>query len=263
MVKNSKNGFIEILSCSRTVFLDMVKTRLKKKLKHLNDQMITHVTQRKNAISIAPQSLIICLLSVGSISSYADQMLVNQFNLDHALIDIKASELTAISDRAINVFVARPKITFSEKWIRKFKKDTSKNYRKKILSKYRHALNKELIRVIAHSRNFDIVDAKSSADIIFKPALSDIFIYAPDDQIKKHYVLQSGVADFSMKVTSNKGDVLAEYKDREKTRRTAKMSTLESNLNDFTLLMSNWSQQTVTHLSYSINDPTYLASQPN
>ncbi len=205
----------------------------------------------------------ISCLSIAAASTFAEQKFVNQFNLDHALIDIKASKLTAITNREINVYVANAKTTFSRQWMHKFKKDTSKNYRKKILSKYKHALKDELESVVKVSRNFNIVNTKNAADIVFSPSLTDIFIYAPDYEIKKRYVLQSGMADFSMKVTTPKGIILAEYADREKTRRTAKISTLESNLDDFKHLMSDWSSQTVAHLSYSIKDQTYLASQPN
>lgn len=168
---------------------------------------------------------------------------------------------------AAKVYIEPAQASFSKEWMKEYKNQTSKKYRRHTLKSYATVLHEQVHIAASYIPEFTILNSAKGADIILKPKLSSIFINGPDDNISnKQYVLIAGMANFELEiVTAQEGRLLARYEDREATRTNARQASRFRNRQDFKILIEQWSLHAVKHFAMDERESRAkpLASSPN
>ncbi|WNO09873.1 hypothetical protein [Teredinibacter sp. KSP-S5-2] len=153
------------------------------------------------------------------------------------------------------IYVTDAEVSFSDRWLRDHKTDTSENYREKIKTKYAKLLHEEVTAVLKEETKYEVVvglprEAATEKTLIIAPKLIDLHIYGPDDggPRDKKYVNTAGIATFILDISDAKtGQPLAYLRDRRETQEKLGPNNMEratqvSNYHDFKMQIRRWSK---------------------
>lgn len=183
----------------------------------------------------------------------------NAGSFDHVLM-IPGSSIPAFS----KIFIEDPTVTFNKHWLQEFRGDYTERDLERITTSYGKMLKKALSKGMAEQTNVTVVESAAEADVIYRPLLRELNIYAPDLTMPgrtKKFVYEVGNATFDLTlVQAGNNKVIAQFIDHRET--SAHMgSHLErtnriNNARHFRNLMERWTRN-LTH--YLIETGTVTA----
>lgn len=154
------------------------------------------------------------------------------------------------------VFIEEPQVTFNKHWLLEFRGDYSERDLERITTSYGDMLKKALTDGIAEQTTVTVVNSAAEADMIFRPLLRELNIYAPDlsmpGRIKK-YVHEIGNATFDLTLiqTSN-NKVVAQFIDHRETSANIgnrlERTDRVTNARHFRMLMERWTRNLSSYL---------------
>jgi len=155
------------------------------------------------------------------------------------------------------VYVEVPQVTMNDYWLRNYRGDYTQRDLERIKTAYAELLQKSLREGITEQEAFTLVDSAADADIIFRPKLDALNLYAPDLSFHgriDHYIHEAGNATFDLQlVDAASGKVLAQFVDHSETfsnpasvRERANRAT---NARYFGRLMDRWTNNLMAYLT--------------
>src|SRR5690606_9766474 len=119
------------------------------------------------------------------------------------------------------VYVEVPQVAMTDYWLRNYRCDYTPCELERIQTAYAELLQKSLREGITEQEAFTLVDSAADADIIFRPKLDALNLYAPDLSFHgriDHYIHEAGNATFDLQlVDAASGKVLAQFVDHSET----------------------------------------------
>lgn len=184
----------------------------------------------------------------------ADQDLVEveRGNFDHVLMrpDEPLPKLNRIS-------IAEPVVTMSDYWLRDHRNAYTERDLKRIKEDYGRALKETLTTVLTNKSQVEIVEAPEQADVVIRPSLLNLNIYAPDLLSRPartdQYVEVAGNATVNLEFVDPRSErILAQFVDHRETPAIV-MGSLEetnrvTNFRLFRRLMERWSNNLAQYL---------------
>lgn len=155
------------------------------------------------------------------------------------------------------IFVEDPTVTLNDYWLTNYRGKYTERDLQKIKISYRKLLKESLVDSINKNSAFILVDSTTEADIVFRPTLASLNIYAPDLSFPgrvDQYVNQAGNATFDLVVIDPISDKpLAQFVDHSETlnnpgtiRERANRAT---NARHFGRLMDRWGKNLLVYLT--------------
>lgn len=151
------------------------------------------------------------------------------------------------------VYIEDATASFSRYWISEHRRDVTRNYKEKTLQRYAKMLTSTLTEELAKVSNFVLVDSAENADLIIKPSLENLNIFAPDDSFNKSLVFRAGVAELNIIMIDAKtqtvvANIIDSHQTRETTASQPQRATRLTNTHDFKRLMQRWSKNIAKYL---------------
>lgn len=154
------------------------------------------------------------------------------------------------------IFLEKPEVTFDDEWTKDFRTKVKAKYAERTIESFGHLLSEQLALAIDNSDKFQLVDNKPDADLIFTPAIQDLYINGPEHtDLTKIYVRNAGKGTYNLKILSG-NQLVSQIIDRRATRDIGGTSELEkanrvTNYRDFRFLMKKWAKNTMKQLEIS------------
>lgn len=155
------------------------------------------------------------------------------------------------------IYVEEPGVSMNEYWLRNYRGDYTQRDLERIKTGYGKLLKDSLTEGIAAQKEFTVVDSVAEADIIFRPKLDSLNIYAPDLSFHgrtDHYIHEAGNATFDLQlVDGSSGKVLAQFVDHSETFSNPGMirerANRATNARYFGRLMDRWTNNLMAYLT--------------
>lgn len=182
----------------------------------------------------------------------ADERLrpVESGNFDHVLVP--AGERLP---RFTQVYIETPEVHFSDRWLREHRSDYTQRDLERIETTFGDLLKRSLTRGLEHNTGVNVTDSPEQAEVIFRPQLRSLNIYAPDlsaTGIRTAYTRQAGNATFDLVLLDPEDRVLGQFIDHRETRqftgRAMERTNRATNNRHFRRLMDRWSFNLTTYL---------------
>ena len=172
-------------------------------------------------------------------------------SFDHVLM-MPGSGIPAFS----NVFIEDPAVSFNKHWLLDFRGDYTDRDLERITSTYGEMLKKALREGMAEQTNVTVVDSAAEADVIYRPLLRELNIYAPDLSMPgrtKKYVYEVGNATFDLTLIQASNDkVIAQFIDHRETSANIgnrlERTDRVTNARYFRMLMERWTRNLTNYL---------------
>jgi hypothetical protein len=155
------------------------------------------------------------------------------------------------------VFIEEPGVTMNDYWLRNFRGDYTERDLERIKTSYAKLLKDSLSEGIAEHSRFTVVNSAAEAEVIFRPNLDSLNVYAPDLSFQgriDQYIHEAGNATFNLQIVdSGSGKVLAQFVDHSETFSNPGMirerTNRAMNARYFGRLMDRWSFNLMTYLT--------------
>ncbi len=163
-----------------------------------------------------------------------------------------------LSDQAIptfnRVFIEPVAVSFSDHWLRTFRTQYTQRDLDRLTEQYAGLLDKSMRNALDGS--YQLVDSPAEAEIIFRPKLEALNIYAPDlsnQGVTRHYIHEAGNATLDLLLLDAASQKpLAQFVDHRETfsnpggrmERTDRIT----NARYFSRMMDRWSDNLVRYL---------------
>lgn len=181
-----------------------------------------------------------------------DLVEVERGNFDHVLM---------LPDTALapfeRVYIDEPVVEMSDYWLRDYRGDYVDRDLERIKEDYGRGLKEALAETLAEKSRVETVDSAEEADMILRPTLRNLNIYAPDLLTRPartdYYVESAGNATLDLEfVDPQTGTVVAQFVDHRETPAIV-IGRLEetnraTNYRLFRRLMERWSNNLVHYL---------------
>jgi hypothetical protein len=162
------------------------------------------------------------------------------------------------------VFVEDPTVTMNNYWLTNYRGEYTDRDLQRIKTRYSKLLTDSLVESISENRAFTLVDSAIEADIIFRPTLASLNIYAPDLSFSgriDQYVSEAGNATFDLVLIDRiSGQPLAQFVDHRETSKNPGMvrerANRATNARYFGQLMDRWAKNLMAYLT----DPTSFSA---
>lgn len=150
------------------------------------------------------------------------------------------------------IYVAEAQVTFSKKWLERFRQSIPNSYKERIFKQYGDALVSDLKKSLSVS-GWQIMDAPGADTLRLKPRLFSLYIYAPDIEIgfKQTVVSRIGYAaiEFVFETPDEQPFMkIVDYRNTRDGGGKAAVINRATNFYYFNILMSNWSDAAVAYL---------------
>lgn len=154
------------------------------------------------------------------------------------------------------VFIEEPSVSFNKHWLLDFRGDYTQRDLDRFTSSYGEMLKKAISESVAGNTQVTLVTKAIDADVIFRPLLRDLNIYAPDLSIPgrvKNYVHEIGNATFDLTlIRAGNNEVMAQFIDHRETSaspgRHLERTDRITNARYFRMLMERWSNNLTDYL---------------
>lgn len=155
------------------------------------------------------------------------------------------------------IYIEDPGVSINEYWLRNFRGDYTERDLERIKTSYAKLLKDALIEGIADHSQFTVVNSAAEADVIFRPNLDSLNVYAPDLSFQgriDQYIHEAGNATFNLQIVdSSTGKVLAQFVDHRETSSNPGMirerTNRAINARYFGRLMDRWTFNLMTYLT--------------
>lgn len=180
-----------------------------------------------------------------------DLIEVERGNFDHVLMQ-DGAPLPSFT----RVSIAEPVVAMSEYWLRDHRSDYSDRDMERIKEDYGRFLKEALADTLVEKSHIEIVDSPQEADMLLRPSLLNLSIYAPDLSFPARmdqYIESAGNATLNLEFVDPKSEeVLAQFVDHRETPAIV-IGRLEetnrvTNYRLFRRLMERWSNNLVDYL---------------
>jgi len=155
------------------------------------------------------------------------------------------------------VFIEPAQVSLSDYWLRDRRGDYTDRDIERIKRDYGKLLDKALNTAFEKSGKYQLVDVAADADVIVRPALESLNIYAPDLSFRgriDQYIIEAGNATFNVTISDAKsGAALAQFIDHRETFSNAgqirEKADRITNARYFSRLMDRWSNNLLAILT--------------
>lgn len=153
------------------------------------------------------------------------------------------------------VFIEDPKVDFNKHWLLEFRGDYTDRDLERITTTYGKMLKKALSEGMAEQTTVAVVDNAAEADVIYRPLLRNLNIYAPDLSLPgrtKKYVYEVGNATFDLTVVQAGSEkVIAQFIDHRETSAhiggRLERTNRVTNARHFRMLMERWTRNLTSY----------------
>lgn len=153
------------------------------------------------------------------------------------------------------VYLEAPEVSLSDYWLRDRRSDYTERDLNRIKEDYGELLTKALRQGFEQQTQVVFTDAPEAAEVIFRPKLRELNIYAPDlsrPGFTRYYTREAGNATFDLTVLSPGGKVLGQFIDHRETQshlgRQMEWTNRVTNYRHFSRLMDRWTRNLTTYL---------------
>lgn len=218
----------------------------------MSRQFILSSFARTVVASAAIGLLVACSATMPTEKADKDFVEVERGNFDHVLM--RPNEPLAKLSR---VSIAEPVVAMSDYWLRDHRNDYSERDLQRIKEDYARALKQALTDVLTNKSLVEVVEAPEQAEVVIRPSLRDLNIYAPDfltlPARTDQYVEVAGNATLNLEFVDPRSNrVLAQFVDHRETPAIVIGSLEETNrVTNFRLfrrLMERWSNNLAQYL---------------
>lgn len=154
------------------------------------------------------------------------------------------------------IYISEPDVDFAEIWLKRFRGQTSANYRDVIVQTYGRGLVSELEKSLA-AAGWEVVDSPAADALRLSPRLMDLYIYAPESVgIKETIIAIAGQSGVELVFRTPDGRPFMKIVDYRNTRESAGspfVANRATNFQYFRMLMSDWSGAAVKYLERIMN----------
>lgn len=155
------------------------------------------------------------------------------------------------------VYIEVPQVAMNDYWLRNYRGEYTQRDLARIKTAYAELLQKSLREGVIEQDAFTLVDSTAEADIIFRPKLDALNLYAPDLSFHgriDQYVHEAGNATFDLQLVDvASGKVLAQFVDHSETFNNPAMirerANRATNARYFGRLMDRWTNNLMTYLT--------------
>lgn len=218
-------------------------------LRHCTSGLASRFTR---LLALALTALVMGACASGMRTDKADDNLVEveRGNFDHVLMQPEQS-----LPRFSRVFILEPEVYMSDYWLRDHRNDYTDRDLDRIKRDYSRFLRETLAETLAEKSALDVVETAAEADMILRPSLTELNIYAPDIGTgrRDHYIESAGNATLNLDfIDPRTKRVLAQFVDHRETPPIVLGQLEETNraTNNrlFRRLMERWSNNLVKYL---------------
>ncbi len=172
-------------------------------------------------------------------------------NFDHVLLHPE-HPLPQIS----SIYVETPTVTMSRHWLREYRTRYTQRDLDRIESDYSRMLSEALADALTHRRPVNLVETPDDADLVLRPTMRNVNIYAPDlslEGITRKYAREAGNATLDLLlVDPATGQVLGQFVDHREAPAAAGFridrANRATNNRMFRRLMERWSHNLAAYL---------------
>lgn len=157
--------------------------------------------------------------------------------------------------RFATVFIAPVEVRLSDYWLRTHRGDYTEADLARIQENYGRFLDETLREGLTGQTGLTLTDERENADVVFRPVLRGLNLYAPDlrqPALTRYYTRVAGNATFDLVLTDPDGAVLAQFIDHRETRANPgerlEWTNRVTNQRDFTRLMRRWTVNLTDYL---------------
>lgn len=155
------------------------------------------------------------------------------------------------------VYIEDATVTMNQYWLKNFRGDYTQRDLERIQTSYGKLLKDSLTDAVTAHDNFTLVNSAAEAEIIFRPSLDSLNIYAPDLSFHgrmDQYIHEAGNATFNLVLVDGRnGAVVAQFVDHSETfsnpGRIRERTNRVNNARYFGRLMDRWSNNVMTYLT--------------
>lgn len=172
-------------------------------------------------------------------------------NFDHVLM-MPGEKLSRIN----KIYIEAPQVSFNDRWLTDFRGDYTDRDLERITTSYAKLLSKALADGITEDTDIAIVDSAAEADVIFRPLLRNLHIYAPDLSFPgrtKSFIREAGNATLDLTLIQTRDNqVIAQFIDNRETSSnpSSRLERTEraTNARYFRRLMERWTHNLTDYL---------------
>jgi|SRR5690554_494156 len=176
---------------------------------------------------------------------------VDAGNFDYVLM-MPGEKIPALN----KIYIEAPQVSFSAYWLTEFRGDYTERDLERITTSYARLLTKALTNGITEDTNIVVVESAADADVIFRPLMRELNIYAPDLSFPgrtKSFIREAGnaVLDLTL-IQASDNKVIAQFIDNRETAsnpgRRLERTERATNARYFRRLMERWTNNLTDYL---------------
>lgn len=172
-------------------------------------------------------------------------------NFDYVLM-MPGEKMSALN----KVYIEAPQVSFNDHWLTDFRGDYTDRDLERITTSYAKLLRKALADGITEDTHIVVVESAAEADVIFRPLLRELNIYAPDLSFpgrKKSFIREAGNATLDLTLIQTSDDkVIAQFIDHRETSSNPsyrlERTERATNARYFRRLMERWTNNLTDYL---------------
>ncbi|WP_024461830.1 lipoprotein [Marinimicrobium sp. LS-A18] len=157
--------------------------------------------------------------------------------------------------RITTLYIEPAQVALSDYWLRDRRADYTQRDLDRIYEDYGRFLDEALREGLSEQTGVTLTENREEADMIFRPTLRDLNIYAPDlsrPGITRHYTREAGNATFDLVLEDPNGKVLAQFIDHRETQnltgQAMEWTNRVTNYRHFSRLMDRWTRNLSVYL---------------
>lgn len=157
--------------------------------------------------------------------------------------------------RITTIYIEPSEVALSDYWLRDRRGDYTQRDLDRIYEDYGRFLDEALREGLSEQTGVTITTNREEADVIFRPTLRNLNIYAPDlsePAITRYYTREAGNATFDLVLVDRNGKVLAQFIDHRETQNLAgqamEWTNRVTNYRHFSRLMDRWTRNLAVYL---------------
>jgi hypothetical protein len=211
-------------------------------------RFLTRATPKVAAVALGATLLVACAQQPYEHLAAPDLVPVAKGNFDHVYL----APDTALP-RFTRVYVELAEVRMSDYWLQNRRRDYTQRDLDRIERDYGQLLTERLTRGLTENTGVVVTDTPEQAEVIFRPVLRSLNIYAPDSAVRptRQYARNAGNATFDLTlVDATTGAVLGQFIDH---REASGMERIEranraTNYRQFRRLMDRWTNNLTDYL---------------
>lgn len=155
------------------------------------------------------------------------------------------------------IYIEEANVSMNDHWLKNYRGDYTERDLQRIKTSYGQLLKKTLEKQITQHDGLTLAENAAEADVIFRPALESLNIYAPDLSMParmEHYIQEAGNATFNLQlIDPQSGATVAQILDHRETFSNPagfrERSNRATNARYFSKLMNHWAQNLMSYLT--------------